>query len=197
MCLILCHCALKQNVSIIPFTLKYEDTVGLFGAENYFVKVTLKVLDSAPGTCFEEPYWICGYIDYLAGETDAYFDGGYVDQSNYGVDNTYEQANVRDSYLPYGPGDNAYVSIDLNNLKVNNQFIDNWLDTRLYTKDREEHPYDKMYVSLKDYFYIGVHARNTRRLPYNIECVVGKEFIRYEAIEDKKLIMKTIAYGSR
>ena len=37
-------------------------SVGLFGAENYFVKVNLDILNNAPGTCFEEPFWECADI---------------------------------------------------------------------------------------------------------------------------------------
>ena len=29
----------------------------------------------------------------------------------------------------------------------------------------------------KDFFYIGFHARNTKRLPYNVNLKVGGEFI--------------------
>ena len=71
----------------------------------------------------------------------------------------------------------SYVSVDLENLKTGNKYIDNWFDVRLYSKSREEHPYDKMYVRLNDYFYIGFHARNTKRLPYNVKCVIGREYI--------------------
>ena len=62
-------------------------------------------------------------------------------------------------------------------LKTGNKYIDAWFDVRLYTKNREEHPYDKMYVRLNDFFYIGFHARNTRRLPYNVKCVIGQEYL--------------------
>mgnify|MGYP005712883483 CR=1 FL=1 len=46
---------------------------------------------------------------------------------------------------------------------------------RLYNSGREEHAYDKMYVKFDDHFYIGFHARNTRRLPYNVEVTVGQD----------------------
>ena len=32
-----------------------------------------------------------------------------------------------------------------------------------------------MYVRLNDSFYVGFHARNTRRLPYNVELTIGEE----------------------
>ena len=69
------------------------------------------------------------------------------------------------------------------------------IDVRLYTQSREEHPFEKMYVRSNDYFYIGIHARNTKRLQFDVECVVGKEYLEYDAIENKQLIMRSTAYG--
>jgi len=73
----------------------------------------------------------------------------------------------------------SVVKIDLNNLKTGNKYIDSWLDVRLYNKAREEHPYDIMYVAPNSYFYVGFHARNTKRLPYNVKCVIGTKFSWY------------------
>ena len=87
----------------------------------------------------------------------------------------YFPAEIIGNRLPYGYS--SYVSIDLKNLKVGNKYIDDWFDVRLYRKDRKEHPYDKMYARLKDYFYIGFHARNTKRLPYNVECIIGTDLL--------------------
>ena len=120
----------QDKVSIIPFTLNYNDTVGLFGSENHFVKVTVNIDRDNANLCFEEPDWAC-----------------------------------------------SIISVDLSNLKTNNKFIDNWFDVRLYNKNRKEHPYDKMFVRMTDYFYIGFHARTTRRLPYNVQCIIGNEYV--------------------
>ena len=187
----------RQRVTILPFTLKYESAVGLFGAENYFVKVDLNVLDSSPDACYEEPYWICGFVDYTYDVQDPYFGTGLVQRASFPDDNTYVEADIINNDLPYMAGRDAFVSIDLNNLKVNNIYIDDWLDVRLYTEDREEHPYDKMYVRSNGSFYIGIHARNTKRLPFNVECVIGNEYLEYDAIQEKQLIMRSTAYGSR
>ena len=69
-------------------------------------------------------------------------------------------------------------------------YIDAWLDVRLYSNSRKEHPYNKMYVKATDDFYIGFHARNTRRLGYDVECVVGQEYLQESEIEDKSYIMQ-------
>ena len=187
-----------QNVTIVPYTLKYQSSVGLFGAENYFVKVNLDILDSASDACYEELDWLCGFVDYTYDVQDPYYGTGLVLKDNFPNDDAgYVQANVNESYLPYLPGRDAFISVDLHNLKVGNKFMDDWLDVRLYTKDREEHPFDRMYVRTNDYFYIGIHARNTKRLSFNIECALGKEFLEYDAIQEKQLIMRSTAYGSR
>jgi len=186
-----------QNVTILPFTLKYESAVGLFGAENYFVKVNLNILDSSPDACYEEPYWICGFVDYAYDEQDPFYGTGLVLRGSYTYTDGYEEANVTNNDLPYMAGRDAFISVNLNNLKVGNIYIDDWLDVRLYTKDREEHPYDKMYVRSNDTFYIGIHARNTKRLPFNVECILGDEYLEYDAIQQKQLIMKSTAYGSK
>ena len=39
-----------DKVSIIPFALQYKDTVGLFGKENHFVKVTLNIIPTSMAT---------------------------------------------------------------------------------------------------------------------------------------------------
>ena len=164
-----------ENLNVIPFTFKYQDAVGLFGAENYFVRVNVTVDRNFSKGCFEEQYWECAEIDYLASENDPFYAAAEIDrEADPETENTYDPAGIRtqgEVPLLYDP----YVSVDLKNLKVNNKYIDNWLDVRLYTKDRKPYPEDSMYVKLNDFFYVGFHARTTRRLPYNIELTVGEE----------------------
>ena len=128
----------NQLVTIAPYTLKYESAVGLFGAENYFVKVQLDIQNNATGTCYEEEYWLCGFVDYGYDVQDPFYGTGFVDRDNFTYTDGYDQASVTETYLPYLPGRDAFVSVDLKNLKVGNIYIDDWLDVRLYTKDREE-----------------------------------------------------------
>ena len=98
--------------------------------------------------------------------------------------NTYEPARFSNTLdtLPQ-----ALVSIELENLKTGNKYIDAWLDVRLYTKDRKEYAYDKMYINPDSYFYIGFHARNTRRLPYNVQLKVGRLYVaEYDLTEQER-----------
>lgn len=165
-----------DNVTIIPFTINYEDTVGLFGKENHFVRVDVKIDRSVAFACFEEEDWECAYITEGEQTTINSWTSAYIDNEKDLIEqNEYLPANIQGNSLRLK--NNAYISVDLENLKTGNKYIDAWFDVRLYTKAREEHPYDKMYVRLNDFFYIGFHARNTRRLPYNVKCVIGQEYV--------------------
>ena len=165
-----------DRVTIIPYTINYKDTVGLFGKENHFVRVNVNINKDYAFACFEEPDWECAMITPDDLEIFNTYYTGVVDGSkDLTTVNTYDPALLSRQGLATLP--DSYVSVDLENLKTGNKYIDSWFDVRLYSKSREEHPYDKMYVRLNDYFYIGFHARNTKRLPYNVKCTVGREYI--------------------
>ena len=179
-------------ISLIPYSLKYEDSVGLFGAENYFVKINVNVDLKYVTACFEEPFWECASMSTRT-DSDANYIAASIDEgSDLITENDYEPADIT---VRPSKRLNSYVSIDLNNLRTNNKHVDNWLDIRLYTAERKEHPYNKMYIREKGFFYLGVHARNTRRLPYNIECLIGNEYIGYEDMsdDDRKYIAKQLS----
>ena len=166
----------NDRVSIIPFAINYNDTVGLFGKENHFVKVNVNIDPSVAFTCFEEEGWDCVYITEGPNTNAGVYANAIIDINKDLIeDNEYYPANSKGNFLAVK--NDAYISVDLENLKTGNKYIDAWFDVRLYNKARQEHPYDKMYVRMNDFFYIGFHARNTRRLPYNVECVIGQEYI--------------------
>lgn len=182
----------NEKVTTIPRIISFKDTVGLFGTENHFVRVQMNIQNPILG-CYSEPGWECAklaeekndpndpytypnngydvpgqaYIDYDINEGD---DGSCG--SDVVCISGYEPANILGNSIPNLPS--KFFRIELKNLKTGNIYIDNWLDVRLYNKAYEEHPYDVMYVRYNEPFYIGFHARNTKRLPYNIECVVGE-----------------------
>ena len=170
-----------MRVTTIPREIKYEDTVGLFGAENYFVRIDLRI-ENPVSACYEEPGWECARIsneevdpkDIYTYENSGASDGqAYINQTaDLTTVNTYDPARFLGNSA-FGLS-NAVVKVDLNNLKTGNKYIDCWLDVRLYNKAREEHPYDIMYVPANSFFYVGFHARNTKRLPYNVKCVIGQ-----------------------
>ena len=181
----------KQECSVVPHTFKYQDSVGLFGAENYFTRVKLNIIGDIVFACYEEPDWDCALITNATDEFEPYYEAADVDRDYPCIDDPagYYCPDIIGNRLPTLGGD-TYVSVELKNLKTGNMHVDDWLDTRLYTAAREEHPYDKMYVRLSDFFYIGFHARNTRRLPFDVACTIGMEYTTYDGIKDKRLIMK-------
>jgi len=179
-----------QRVTVIPYTLKYKGTTGLFGAENYFVKVHADVPLDFTLKCFEEPYWECARISTEEPDPSGLYKQAVIDATkDLEIVNTYEPAQIT---FNKRASTDSFISVDLNNLKTGNTYIDSWLDVRLYTSEREEHPYDKMYVRLHDFFYIGFHARNTRRLDYNVEALIGNELVTASAVEDTRFIARKI-----
>ena len=163
-----------ENLSVIPFTFKYQDAVGLFGAENHFIRVNVNVDRDFSRGCFEEEWFECAEITNVTEDLDFYTEASIDNLADTGIENSWEPPIIT-PFTPVPQLYDAYISVSLKNLKVGNKYLDDYLDVRLYTKDREEFDGDYMYVHLKDYFYLGVHARNTRRLPYNIELTVGEE----------------------
>ena len=171
-----------ENVSVIPRYLKYADSVGLFGAENVFIKVDLKVQDTG-NACYEEAGWQCMNIIVGNFPVENTYEQSEIDENaDRTIVNTYEPSRITNALPSYL---DPYVGVVLNNLKTGNKYVDAWLDVRLYTKQKEEHPYAVMYLPPNDYFYIGFHARNTRRLPYNVECIIGSAYIRKDQIDPR------------
>ncbi len=208
--------AQRVSTTVYPFTFKLVGSVGLFGAENYYLRVEVNLITPLNPE-FEEDGWQPAVITfgenptvntYEPSEIDydsdppppdprpdaqnipnqeasinccSYISGGPVDP----VLNCYYGAiitNVRPNYF------DPWVSIDLNDIGVNNIYIDTWLETTLYTRERKQWGYDKMYIRPKDFFYVGIHARNTRQLPYNVDVTVGSELLQGSEIKQKELI---------
>jgi hypothetical protein len=176
----------QERVTVLPRRLKYQDTTGLFGAENVFIKVDLKIIDTG-NLCFEEPGWECLKNTFSDSELlNTYYTAEYDVNLDLETVNTYEPAVITNKLASIP---SPHVGVSLTNLKTGNKYVDAWFDVRLYTKAREEHPYDEMYVPINDYFYIGFHARNTKRLPYNVECLIGTGYKSQNDL-DPKLIAK-------
>ena len=184
-----------EKVTTIPRTINYRDSVGLFGTENHFVKVNVAIQNPILGEFIitedyyqaeigtgteivvpSDPYTLANsgydepgqaFIDYDADEES----DGSCGQTVVCI-NDYEPALFSGENIGNIPS--MFFKVDLINLKTGNKYVDNWLDIRLYNRYREEHPYNVMYIKYNEPFYIGFHARNTRQLPYNVDCVLGK-----------------------
>tara|TARA_R110002012_G_scaffold302451_1_gene503358 strand:+ start:313 stop:1269 length:957 start_codon:yes stop_codon:yes gene_type:complete len=164
-----------ENLNVIPFIFRYADEVGLFGAENHFVRINVEVDRDFSLACYEGDYYECADIDYITEDLSLYYSSAEIDlELDKTTVNTYEPAEITlNAKIPliYDP----YISVELINLKTGNQYYDNWLSVSLYTKEREPIAEDHMYIRLNDFFYVGFHALDTRRIPYNVEVKVGEE----------------------
>lgn len=181
--------AATERVTAIPYVLNYKDTVGLFGAENIFVKVQLNIQSATSAftnvNVPENTYYPV-WTFYEEGVENFYATGVFDFSLDRVTVNDYEPAKISNDLSAFNK---PYVRVDLTNLKTGNKFIDTWFDVRIYTKDREEYAYDTIYLSTNDYFYLGFHARNTRRLPYNVQLEIGNEYLEYYDLtaEQKRL----------
>ena len=169
--------AVVQNITAFPLKITYSDRVGLFGAENKFIKFQLNIQDS--NTTFESIETPDGYLTLLnsritlSGATENY-DTAVELYSGGGNDPNYENAIYVSAIKSPST---TRISVDVNNLRTGNRFVDNWLDVVIYDKNKKVHGYDLMYLKPNDYFYLGFHARTPKQIPYNVEVKIGREYI--------------------
>lgn len=177
------------EISVIPYALNYKDTVGITGTENYYLKVTLNIVGDIVKEFFEEEGWNAAGLEPLVIDNTPSYLTAAVEYDDVEEDSSYEETTFPEVGLP-AIGDEEYLSVEISNNGTNNIYVDKHVDVRIYTRDGVEHPYDLMYISRMDHFYIGVHARNTRVLPYDITLTVGRQYRNVSLIEDKRYIMR-------
>ena len=180
-----------QIITAIPQFLSIEDEVGLFGSENIFMQIDLKVLSSS--TIFINidyaendyfPVWTLNDKEIVNDYQTALFDFT-LDRT---IVNTYEPARISNDLSQY---ERPVISVTVKNNKTGNQYLDNWLDYQVYDKNKRPVEYDDFYIDIKSKFYLGFHARNTKRLPVNFSVAIGIEYLEYRdltAQQRKKLI---------
>ena len=207
----------RQRVYSLPIVEKWVERAGLFGNENYFIHYTVdKNVRDYPGCdCWPEPGYECLTA---TGETQVMEDGWQearllekdilwefwcmLQQMDMNICNPppeddYEDLEVICKLPYYGAGDPVMLSVELVNNGVGNKYMDSWIDCRLYGQDREEHAFSKMYIPWNEPFYVGIHARETRRIDYDIDVIIGEEIKPLSQIEDKRLIRRNIEYGNQ
>ena len=171
--------AKTERVTAIPRLIDYKDTVGLFGTENVFLKIDLEVVSSASAfsniqTPENDYFNVWTFPE--SGTTNDYDTAIFNFAEDTSIVNAYEPARTSNDLSQFKK---PYVSVKLTNFKTGNRFLDAYFDVRLYTKNREEFAYDEMFIGAKDYFYLGFHARNTKRIPYNVRLEIGDKYIEY------------------
>ena len=183
--------ARSDLMTTAPAIRHYKDSVGLFGAENIFIRYDLDITNSllvdGNGIILNDYRELEIRSDVAS---NIYWDEAVADyRKDLTTVNTYEPA-VFDNSLQIVP--NAVASVNLQNLKTGNKYIDSWFDVRLYRSDKEEHPYDFMYCPLGSHFYIGFHARNTKRLPYNVSVTVAERIVDSDTLkkDERRFLVK-------
>ena len=170
------------RVTTAPTVMTFNDTVGLFGAENSFVKVDLDILNANP-TLVNSNTVINGYLDLWInvedGITNDYESAVSDFRSDIATENAFQPAVFSNEL---GDKDKrVLVSIDIRNLKTGNQYLDNWFDVRAYDKNGQMLD-DFFYSDYNNYFYLGFHARNTKRIPFNVEVEIGRLILTNEQV---------------
>lgn len=171
--------AKTETVTAIPRTINYSDTVGLFGAENVFLKIDLNILSAASAfsnISTPENDYIPAWTTQSSGTVNTYQPGSFDFDRDHTTVNDFQPARVSNDLSAFSK---PYVNVKLENLKTGNRFLDAYFDVRIYTKNREEFGHDEMYISAFDHFYLGFHARNTKRIPYNVRLEVGDVYVSY------------------
>ena len=172
--------AAPKLVTAIPTVLSVQDTVGLFGPENKFIKINLDIRsgsyeaeDIVENTYFPAKQGPDADLvnDYYSAEMDFLQDLASV--------NFYQPARSSTDLSSYA---RPVISVELFNLKTGNHFVDNWIDIQMYGPDRQPLTSDLIYTDVGNDIYLGFHARNTKRLPYNVKLEVGVEFMEYESL---------------
>jgi len=169
---------IEVSFTSIPYTMKFKDSIGLTGVENLFYKVNLKI-DMVNG-CLEDDGYECMKVTWVD-DLDEVYEGAVIDfYKDQSIVNYYEPAEFVNK-LPNLQCPKTTVS--LRNLGTGNKYNDSWLDVRLYDQQRRPIAENDIWINAESSFYIGFHARNTRRLPFNVECVIGQQ---YKAADDTK-----------
>lgn len=175
------------TITRLPFTLKFKGNVGSFGADNQFFEITTDVKDYGIGDSVGSDGYYQAVIS-MGGGTDPYYTNATIDPDDDLITiNTYQPAKISnelDGVLK------PMFSLKLENKGTGNIYEDGWLDVCLYTKCREEHPYEKMYINSRDKLYVGFHARNTRRLGYDVEITIGEEYVsQYQLTAEQRRLL--------
>lgn len=170
------------TISTIPFTITYEDSIGLFGAENYYTKINLNVIDTGNQQIIVN--------DYI----------GLTRSTDVALLNTYSAA-TEDELLDIAPVNDfdpasrelgidelpeLFITLELNNEGTGNIYNDKHIEANLYDSDFNIANYEDVLVNSKGEFYLGVHCYNTRRIPYKISVTIGESALVPDQMTDEQ-----------
>ena len=160
--------ATRVRVISLPHSLNYKGDSGLFGAENYFLKIEVN-LDRTVEPLLTAENYVQYKRDESAEEADSNYNTAFLSNDQEQDPTFFTAAEVDMWTVDSKPKNLAVVEIDNN--KGGNAYQNIWIDVTLYSKGKK--PVEKLYIQEDDFFYVGVHARNTRRLPYDFDIDMG------------------------
>ena len=170
------------TISTIPFTITYEDSIGLFGAENYYTKINLNVIDTGNQQIIVN--------DYI----------GLTRSTDVALLNTYSAA-TEDELLDIAPANDfdpasrelgidelpeLFITLELNNEGTGNIYNDKHIEANLYDSNFNIANSEDALVNSKGEFYLGVHCYNTRRIPYKISVTIGESALVPDQMTDEQ-----------
>lgn len=178
----------EQIVSSLPMTYNYSGSVGLFGVENLYVKVIDDSDRVSPNTFIEEESWL-NQVSTTETSADMFYAKAAI------TDETVEDENYQiagyNNKLWFSTSYGTYISVDIINTGIDINCVDTWIDAGLYGRNQQPHPYKRIYIPVGTYCYFGIHARNTKRMDYNVQLIVGASIVAYDAMtEDQRRLVE-------
>jgi hypothetical protein len=180
----------RYQVSSVPLTVPFTDKAVGLGADNFYVKFKLEV-DSPRFACFEPPGWDCARISNSSYDPSSDYEDAIIyelgdndDDGSCGPSltciNTYEPAKTpADTFYAQ---DHARLSVRVVNKGTGNIYVDKNFDVNLMQKSRKPIQEDVLWVTPRDEFYVVFHARDTKRIPYNVDLIIGETVLNEKDI---------------
>ena len=185
--------AIEQEALVIPQTQEWVDKVGLHSVENVFIKYTVSLSNDRVPFCIAEEGWRCLTYSRLE-EFDPVYEQVVESDEELPETDPWQSAVWVPDTLPTFDGKQPLIKIELINKRTGNIYNDKGLDVRLYTVDRQEHCSNVLWIPNNESFYVGFHARDPRRVAYNVQLKIGHRYLPYDMIEDKREVQKLIPY---
>ena len=164
----------ELTITSIPLTVPFNDEIGL-GANNYYVKFKLDHIQ-ARFACFEEPGWECARITIEEYPEASDYEEAIADETqDLETVNTYEPATFENSGIR--ASDHPRLSVRLVNHGTGNIYQDRDFDPFIIKKNHDPISVETLWCTLNDTFYVGFHVRNTKRIPYKCDVLIGEEVV--------------------
>ena len=170
------------TISTVPFTITYEDSVGLFGAENYYTKVNLNIVDTANQLIIVNDYSSATREDDAA-LLNTYYEATEDDLQDLTTVNDFEPA-LREAGIDEIA--ELFITLNLENEGTGNIYNDRHIEANLYDAEYNIVNYENPLVLSKGSFFLGVHCYNTRRIPYKITITIGESLLIYDQMTEEQ-----------